>query len=138
MILDHIEKFVSGEHLHSVVVRRHLTETTQRFIDSGLADPKFITELASASEQTFWACMSEVLVADVLQGISFAERKKIGNGPDFLLRNGDQKIWIEVICPSPSGIRVDWLQKQMGTVINFPHKEVLLRWTSAVKEKAEN
>jgi type I restriction enzyme S subunit len=59
------------------------------------------------------------------------------NGPDFLIEVDGRKIWIEVICPQPTGIPEDWLAQPKGEVVGFPHEAILLRWTSGIKEKAE-
>lgn len=113
-------------------------QVCEKFAESGLADPKFVKELTSGSEQKFWACISEALIADRLRGKEFGVRKtRRGKGPDFLLMEGDRKIWIEVVCPEPINIPADWLDPQLGAVVNFSHEEILLRWTSAIKAKAE-
>ncbi|MGZ8934776.1 MAG: hypothetical protein ACXW04_07735 [Methylobacter sp.] len=51
--------------------------------------------------------------------------------------DGDRKVWIEVICPEPTRVPDTWSTYQPVGAINFPHQEILLRWTSAIKEKAE-
>lgn len=64
-------------------------------------------------------------------------RSNSGPRPDFLVLQGNRKIWIEVICPEPVGMPDSWVNFEPGTEGDFPHKEILLRWTSAIKEKAE-
>jgi hypothetical protein len=59
------------------------------------------------------------------------------DGPDFLVKHEEKKIWVEVICPEPMGVPEDWLTNALGKVINFPHEAILLRWTAAIKEKTE-
>jgi type I restriction enzyme S subunit len=81
--------------------------------------------------------MSEALVADRLRDKTFGVRKTRGEGPDFLVMAGVRRVWIEVVCPEPVQVSADWLNPQPGGVINFPHREILLRWTSAIKAKAE-
>ncbi len=118
-------------------VRDKITKACNAFINSGLADANFTKELCSGSEQKFWSCVSEALLAARLNeaGLSLITPK--GGGPDFLIIENGRKIWIEVICPEPIGVPPDWLKSKLGTVIDFPHKQILLRWTSAIKEKAE-
>jgi len=58
-------------------------------------------------------------------------------GPDLLIEHQSGKIWIEVICPMPTGLPSDWLEQTAGKAVNHPHEAILLRWTSAIKEKAE-
>jgi len=58
-------------------------------------------------------------------------------GPDLLIEHQSGKIWIEVICPMPTGLPSDWFEQTAGKAVNHPHEAILLRWTSAIKEKAE-
>ncbi|MDH5741533.1 MAG: hypothetical protein OEY77_14520, partial [Nitrospira sp.] len=67
----------------------------------------------------------------------FPNRSNSGPRPDFLVLQGSRKVWIELICPSPVGLPGSWLNIEPGTAGNFPHQAILLRWTSAIKEKAE-
>jgi hypothetical protein len=59
------------------------------------------------------------------------------NGPDLLIRHNGQKIWIEIICPEPTGIPEESLKTGSGAAITFPHDAMLLRWTAAIKEKSQ-
>lgn len=115
----------------------NLSSVCQAFVDSGLADPKFVVELTSGSDSKFWSCVSEALLAERLRDKTFPARSTSGQGPDLLVMNGCRKVWIEAICPEPVGVPETWLNIEPGKVGNFPHQEILLRWTSAVKEKAE-
>lgn len=114
-----------------------LAAVCQAFVDSGLADPKFVGELTSGSDSKFWSCVSEALLAERLKDKTLPARSKPGQGPDLLVLDGDRKVWIEVICPEPVGLPDTWLNIEPRTVGSFPHQEILLRWTSAVKEKSE-
>jgi hypothetical protein len=120
----------------SVAYRDELIRVCNEFVARGLADPKFVKELTSGQDSKFWACVSEALVADRLRNKDFLERSMVGEGPDFLIGNGNIKIWIEVICPEPMGIPTNWLSFGEG-VHDFPHVDILLRWTAAIKAKAE-
>lgn len=137
MILPHIEQRFPGDHPRTVAIRRYLADTCTDFVNRKLADPKFLNELASGSDQKFWACISEALVAGRLQDKCFGTRKTRGEGPDFLVMNGTRRVWIEVVCPEPVRVPSEWLNPELGKGINFPHEEILLRWTSAIKAKAE-
>lgn len=137
MILAHIEKHIPGEHPRTVTVRQYLASACKRFLDRRLADPKFLSELASGSSQKFWACISEALLADRLRDKTFGARQKRGKGPDFLVMNGSRKIWVEVVCPEPMHVPANWLNHESGGVVHFPHEEILLRWTNSIKAKTE-
>jgi len=137
MILACIEKRFPGEHPRVAAYRQHLASACADFVNRGLADPKFVRELASGSDQKFWACISEALVAERLRDKSFGARKTLEEGPDFLVMDGPRRVWIEVVCPEATGVPANWLNPQLGGVVNFPHEQILLRWTSAIKAKAE-
>lgn len=131
------EKHLPGDHPHAVAVRAHIAKACTEFVESGWADSKFVIELTSDSTQKFWACVSEALIALRLRDKQFGNRKTVGAGPDFLLMNGTQRVWVEVICPEPTGVPTEWLEPKIGEAISFPHQELLLRWTSAIKAKSE-
>jgi hypothetical protein len=116
---------------------QNLTRACESFVRSGLADPKFVTELTSGSKTKLWSCVSEALIAERLQYASLQVRPTGGEGPDFLVMDEGRKVWVEVICPEPVGVPADWLTCEAGTSGGFPHNEILLRWTAAFKEKAE-
>ena len=121
-------------------VRDEIAKACNAFVESGLADAKFAKELCSGSEQKFWSCVSEALLAARLRNVGLDPTASQGGGPDFGLTESGRKIWIEVICPEPTGVPSDWLTSESGKeikVVDFPHEQILLRWTSAIKEKAE-
>jgi type I restriction enzyme S subunit len=118
MILAHIEKRFPGDHPRKVALRQYLASVCEDFVNRGLADPKFVSELTSGLDQKFWACISEALVADRLRGKNFGVRKTRGEGPDFLVMDGARRVWIEVVCPEPVHVPADWLDPQLGGVVN--------------------
>lgn len=117
--------------------RDELTNVCKSFVTSGLADAKFSKELCSGSEAKFWSCVSEALLSAHLRKAGLDPAPSHGGGPDFHVIDNGRKIWIEVICPEPTGVPSDWLSVQYERAVNFPHEQILLRWTSAIKEKAE-
>jgi len=117
--------------------RREIERVCSAFLASGMADPKFSTELTSGSDSKFWSCVSEALVYDRLKTLPFSPRSSIGTGPDFLLSCGAKCIWVEVVCPEPAGLPDDWVNIQTNKAGWVPHDAILLRWTSAIKDKAE-
>ncbi|MGR3292568.1 MAG: hypothetical protein ACUZ9M_00970 [Candidatus Scalindua sp.] len=117
-------------------VREKIANACNEFVKSDLSDAEFIKELCSGSDQKYWSCVSEALLAARLRNVGLNPTPSHGGGPDFLLIEKERKIWIEVICPEPKGIPLNWLNSELG-VKDFPHEQILLRWTSAIKEKAE-
>ena len=84
MIRSQLEKRFPGNHPRTVAVREHIGKACTEFVDSGLADSKFVSELTSGSDQKFWACVSEALIATLLRDKQIGQRKTVGAGPDFL------------------------------------------------------
>ena len=123
-----------GEHPRTLAIRARLTQVISDFVASGRADPKFVDEL-QLGERTFWAGASEALVAARLSGKVFLDRKS-GHGPDFLVMDGMRRVWIEVICPEAMRVPDDWLDPEPNHVHALPDRELLLRWTAAIKQKA--
>jgi hypothetical protein len=129
-----IERLYPGDGLRQVY-REELLRVCRTFIKSGYADSKFEIELNLWDNAKFWSCLSEALVFDHIRQKHFVPRNttsKIGVGPDFLLMDGDRRVWVEVVCPEPIGI-----ETQTTEVRDVPHKAVLLRWRSAIQKKAD-
>jgi hypothetical protein len=137
MIQAFIDQKFPGNNPNRVAWRREVVHACTSFVETGLADPKFFDELLSGEEHKFWSCLSEALVAQRLIAKKFPPRPNSGVGPDFLVMDGERKVWIEVVCPEPVQLPKEWLDIQPNIVVNFPHEEILLRWTSAIKVKAE-
>jgi len=136
MIEEYINAKFPSSHQRVVAYRQEIIKVCNDFINSGLADTNYVNRLTSGHDPTFWSCLSEAFLADRLKGKTFPNRSSIVGGPDFLILNGDQKVWIEVICPEPRGVPDSWTTFTEG-VSNFPHESILLRWTAAIKEKSE-
>ena len=103
-------------------VREEIASACNAFVKSGLSDAEVIKELCSGSEQKYWSCISEALLAARLCNAGLNPAPSHGGGPDFLLIEKKRKIWIEVICPEPKGVPLDWLNPELGKVIDFPHE----------------
>lgn len=136
-ILVCVERHIEGQQPWTDSVRQYLASACERFLDSGMADPHFLTELASGSEPRFWSRVSEALIYERLRGMTFGSRRVQGAGPDFVVIDGCRKVWIEVVCPAPMNVPSDWRNHEVGGVVDFPHEAILLRWTSSIMAKAE-
>jgi type I restriction enzyme S subunit len=117
--------------------RAEVMRVCSEFVSSGMADDKFEIEITSDMDGKFWSCLSEALIFEQIKHKIFPSRDRFGIGPDFLITAGSRRIWIEVVCPTPSGVPKDWIEIQFGQGGSVPHNEILLRWTSAFKEKAQ-
>ncbi|TPI37395.1 hypothetical protein FJ414_13660 [Mesorhizobium sp. B3-1-6] len=118
-----------------VAMRERLIAICQHYLDSGFGDGNAEQRLCSPDDFTYWQQLSEVLLAHQLTaaGIEFTHQAV---GPDFCITHGGRRIWIEVIAPTPANVPAAWLEATEG-VRDFPHEAILLRWTAAIKQKAE-
>ncbi|MCF3630648.1 hypothetical protein RJ527_13435 [Thalassospiraceae bacterium LMO-SO8] len=111
----------------------------RRFQSMGLADAHFVSDVVRGDEGKFWERIWEMLLAQHL----IRQRHTLcstNQGPDFKLEYNGQTIWIEAISPRPTGLPEDWLklpEPGVPRVRSFPHEGILLRWTSAIKEKRD-
>lgn len=117
-------------------VRDRLIALCRDMIDRKLVDQNAEQRLCSNDHADFWQQLSEVLLADKLFRADIAVQHA-ADGPDFLCEVDGRRIWIEVITPEPSSVPDAWINHVVGNVVSFPHQELLLRWTSAIKDKAE-
>lgn len=108
----------------------------KKYIELGLADPNFDENLCCGDNARFWQRLSEALLAHELLEVGLDLRPS-HDGPDMLIKHEGRNIWIEVICPEPTGVPADWLNHTVNSVVAFPHEAILLRWTAAIKQKAE-
>lgn len=128
------------KHEGHVAIREQGVALCRAHLDSGLADRNAEQRLCSADDGIFWQQLSEVLLADQLRKAGLPLLHAAA-GPDFLIEVDGQRTWVEVICPTPAGIPAEWLAPTPEfpeiRVRTLPDEAVLLRWTSAIKEKAE-
>ncbi|RUX23484.1 hypothetical protein EOA23_23695 [Mesorhizobium sp. M2A.F.Ca.ET.042.01.1.1] len=130
-----IERRLPQDSEQMVAMRERLIEICQNYLDSGFGDGNAEQRLCSPDDFTYYQQLSEVLLAHQLTtaGIDFTHQ---AIGPDFCINHNGRRIWIEVIAPTPANIPEAWLSATDG-VREFPHEAILLRWTAAIKQKAE-
>jgi hypothetical protein len=125
-----------GDFPRLVTIRENLRRICRHHIELGLADATFSDGLCSGDDGQFWQRLSEVLLAHELLCAGLHVHPS-PSGPDFRVVHEGRNIWIEVVCPEPIGLPSDWLDPPIGQVHSYPHEAMLLRWTAAIKEKAE-
>lgn len=135
-VAEYLESRYPGDGPRSAY-REHLARVIDEFLVSGLADSKYEVELKSGLDGKFWSCLSEALVYQRIKHLDLPARSKLGEGPDFLVQCGSKRVWIEVVCPEPVGVPSDWLNIQFDQAGSVPHAAILLRWTSAIKDKTD-
>ncbi len=123
-------------HPNTVLVRKFLETACSEHIHLDLGDRDLVTKLCSGDEARYWQQLSEILLGHELR-VAGLPLKPSHEGPDFLIEHGGQRIWIEVICPQAAGIPEEWLTHPFNRAFSYPHEAILLRWTAAIKEKAE-
>ena len=130
-------------HVRSV---QHFAGILLPYLNSKCCPPHAFAEITSGDEQKLWANMWEALLywhfsrisSLVLRNDHIAKSGQ--DGPDFQLRFASQNIWVEAIVPKPTGIPAEWLEPPVPgncRAKTKPHDAILLRWTSALKEKRD-
>jgi len=136
MISSYLSSRYPGNSQSRVAVREFVERVCRSYLELGLADPNFEGNLCCGSDARYWQRLSEALLAHEILDVDLDLRPS-RDGPDMLIKHKERKVWIEVICPEPTDVPAEWLDSQANTVVNFPHEAILLRWTAAIKEKAE-
>ncbi len=116
---------------------KELSAMFDQFHDLGLADPHFSQRLATGGDSEHQQRLAEMLLAKHLldHGFTLASTH---TGPDFKATKDDISVWIELVTPEPRGIAPNWLSiGDDNGVSSYPHTEIALRYTSALKEKHE-
>ena len=86
-----------------VAIRKFLQNICARHIELGLGDSNLVKELCSGDDARYRQRLSEILLANEMLdvGLPLIPSRE---GPDFLVEIDGRRIWIEVICPQPTGI----------------------------------
>jgi hypothetical protein len=111
----------------------------RQYSSSGLADRHFEKEITSGDDQRMWQRIWEMIVYRLL--VQSGHTPSSGeNGPDFCVTIGNRKVFIECTAPEPTGLPAEWLapfdwSSGKAECSEVPFTEILLRWTSAIKEK---
>lgn len=121
----------------------HYDELVSEYQHSGLARPDVVQELTSGGERALWALIWEAMLYRHLTNLGFKfrrDRVKKSGGPDFGIPHDGRTIWIEAVVPAPEGIPGDYLRPPKRGEVEFrsrPYDEILLRWTTVLKEKRD-
>lgn len=138
--MDRVETYISERYKDNREVRECLISLYQVYNAWNLKDTKFDIDFTDGRDEHFYSYIWEMLLAAHLKSIGI-EIESSDEGPDFKVNLNGQTTWIEAICPSPEGIPRQWLEprsiRENPRVFNVPHQEMLLRWTSSLKEKKE-
>lgn len=133
---DSLLRRYPGTFHKTVAVREFVESTCIRHMERDLGDSDILAKLCSEDDACYWQQLSEVLLANELTATGLALVPS-HEGPDFLFKHKGRNVWIEVICPQPTGVPAEWLAPVWGRARSYPHDALLLRWTAAIKEKTE-
>ena len=131
------EKLRNGDNPRYSAVKRELELMWENY--QPYADPNFRQEFANHVHQRFWEIYLACHLLDHKRKL-MPRAKQSSKGPDILIEEGMRRIWIEAVAPTPGNfknpdkvtdIRFD------GTVNSVPNKELLLRVTGQLFEKAK-
>ncbi|WP_428563118.1 MAG: hypothetical protein ACP59X_23180 [Solidesulfovibrio sp. DCME] len=109
------------------------------FRNAGLGDKDFESQLYGQSRDNFFSRLWELNLAEILQysGCVISSRPI---GPDFFTRIEDKNVWFEAVSPRPEGFP-DEFDRQFSDdkieVRDVPFRQILLRITSAIRDKAK-
>jgi hypothetical protein len=120
----------------------HYIDLLGEYLDSGLAPPNVKAEIVTG-DRGFFAHVWEAMLYRHLRllGFGFCKgnvRRAGQRGPDFGIIHEGRTIWIEAIVASSEGIPDDYLRPPAPGEFragSFPHQQILLRWTSALRDK---
>jgi hypothetical protein len=138
-----LREFLNQRFPDNSVAPSHFESLLAAYQESRLAPPNLISEVTSGEEGKLWSHVWEALLYHHFASLKFNFRygkvTKAGqHGPDFGIIDGDRTIWIEAVVPSPEGIPADWLEPPKINEVrvrSMPHQEMLLRWTSVLRDK---
>jgi hypothetical protein len=134
-----VRDFLDKEYAETPHSKASLINLWQKFLELGLPNAHFVSEFTSGKKEAALQRSWEMMLACHLDALGFVVTTS-DEGPDFRIEHNGHVIWIEAISPQPMGLPSDYLQPLKPgefRVGDVPHNEVLLRWTSAIKEKSE-
>jgi hypothetical protein len=114
-----------------------LTALWETYARLGLPNEDFVAEFTNGKPASLAQRTWELLLAQHLHDQGH-ELTCVGNGPDLRLEHGGVRVWVEAVCPEPTNLPADWLEGSKPgefKVFNFPHEEILLRWTTVFDAK---
>ncbi|MBC7952912.1 MAG: hypothetical protein H7Z12_13980 [Rhodospirillaceae bacterium] len=134
--MDEVEQLISVKFQNRPPACAALIELWQEFKSSGLADNIFVPEITSGDDGKFWSRVWEMNLHRELVRAGH-QPASADCGPDFGIMLSGRRMWFEAVCPSPMQIDENWLQRPPGKVWSFPHSEITLRLTSAIRDKSK-
>ena len=141
--MSDIRKSLAKQYPECPTLQTHFADLLTGYLKSGLAGPNLGKEIETGDEQKLWACIWEAMLYRHFSERDFEFRRDHvcpsgQNGPDIGLIHGNRTIWIEAVVPKPEGIPSERLAPpapEEMRAIPIPRQAMLLRWTSALRDK---
>lgn len=109
----------------------------RKYLELGLPNAHFVSEFTNGKKESIFQRAWEMMIARHLDALGY-HITNLEVGPDFRFERDGKTIWVEAISPEPKGLPEHWMTRPKADefkVGDFPHNEILLRWTAAIKEK---
>jgi hypothetical protein len=126
--------FLSTQFAHAPLLQAEMLELWSTFRDLGLPNDDFFAEFTNGKGPSLVQRTWEMLLARHLHQQGHKLSCPNG-GPDFKFDLHGTTVWVEAVAPEPKGLPTEWLDPSFTGVRDFPHKEILLRWTTALDAK---
>ena len=101
-------------------------------LSAGLANDHFVSEFTGGTDYVFFQRVWEMLLARHLRACGHNISSSPEGEPDFRLEHNGVVVWIEAVSPQPGP---DLTPDYPASGETVPHKEMLLRWTTAFDAK---
>ena len=124
--------------------RKHCEDLWKEFCAHGLNDSNFLTEFRLHTHQRWFEMYLAVSLKGVGLNVKRPPNSKRKGGPDFLIKNGKRKIWVEAVCSGPGEEgkpdSVPKLQYKSGEQVParyISQDPIVVRLYSSLKEKGK-
>ena len=125
--------------------RKHCEDLWKEFCAHGLNDSNFLTEFRLHTHQRWFEMYLAVSLKGVGLNVKRPPNSEREGGPDFLIKNGKRKIWVEAVCSGPGEEgkldSVPKLQYKSGEQVParyiLPQDQIVLRLHSSLTEKGK-
>jgi hypothetical protein len=131
---EQVTAFLAGYLARAPLLLQEMLELWSAFRDLGLPGSDFVAELTNGKADSFAQRVWEMMLGRHLHLQGYAPVCPNG-GPDFRFDLGGRTVWVEATAPLPVGLPPEWLDPNYTGVGNFPHEDMLLRWTTALDAK---
>lgn len=96
-----------------------------------------VSQLVNDDDEQFWQRLWELQLGSHLLRLGYKTHSPT-KGPDFRFEVDGLTVWVEAISPGARDIPAAWFDRPKdgkGMTYNTPNSEMLLRWTSAFRNK---